>query len=56
MFCIKALKKYRFYFYSLLRQTFLCPGETEYLHTPEDLWSMRAVVECQVSGCSFQVN
>ncbi|XP_063858808.1 phospholipid-transporting ATPase IF-like isoform X2 [Scylla paramamosain] len=29
-------------------KTFVCPGETEYLHTPEDLWDMRAVVECQL--------
>lgn len=29
-------------------KTFVCPGETEHLHTPEDLWDMRAVVECQL--------
>ncbi|KAG0711151.1 putative phospholipid-transporting ATPase IF [Chionoecetes opilio] len=29
-------------------KTFVCPGETEHLQTPEDLWNMTAVVECQL--------
>ncbi|XP_050716966.1 phospholipid-transporting ATPase IF-like [Eriocheir sinensis] len=29
-------------------KTFVCPGETQHLQTPEDLSDMRAVVECQL--------